>query len=294
MGGKRILVSGMGGELGTRVAALLEEQPWVGEVVGVDVDPHHVVHLGVYEPNARSTPTSAAVRTEAAAVAVLGAAVECPSLEAMVVRSGIEVYGRRRGAVARPDESVAPDPTSPFGCSLLAMEEIAVDAGRASGRPVTLLRFAPVIGPHVASPLGRYLRLPVVPLALLADPPFTLLHVQDAAEAVVAAARSGVDGPLNVVAAGAVTPLQAVRLGGRLPVPVAGPPAWLARAVAELAGAPAPGHLVELLTRGRVADGGRAAAALGIEPSLTTTEVVKELFRWASVTHLRPAVDEVA
>ena len=103
--------------------------------------------------------------------------------------------GRGRGGVKQPvdlvRESVAPDPTSPFGCSLLAMEEVAVDAGRASGRPVTLLRFAPVIGPHVASPLGRYLRLPVVPLALLADPPFTLLHVQDAAEAVVAAASTG-------------------------------------------------------------------------------------------------------
>ena len=229
---KRVLVSGMGGELGTRVAAMLEEQDWVGELVGVDIDPprgrlrrtrfdrvdprdrrrtvelvtafdaHVVVHLGVYEPNARASPASAAARTEAGSVHVLGAATEGRSLEAVVVRSGIEVYGRRRGSATRPDEAVPTDPTTPFGRSLVAVEEIAAGAGRLADVPVTLLRLAPVLGPHVPSPLGRYLRLPVVPIDLWADPPMALLHVEDAAAAVVAAARRRVDGPVNVVAAG--------------------------------------------------------------------------------------------
>lgn len=74
----------MGGELASLVAAMLEQQPWVGELHGFDldpprrrlrrshfhllhpldhdrmasivrdVDPHVILHLGVYEPGARA------------------------------------------------------------------------------------------------------------------------------------------------------------------------------------------------------------------------------------------------
>ena len=37
--GRRVLVSGMGGDLGSRVAVQLEHEDWVGELVGIDVDP---------------------------------------------------------------------------------------------------------------------------------------------------------------------------------------------------------------------------------------------------------------
>ena len=47
-----------------------------------------------------------------AATAIFGAAAECGALESIVVRSGIEVYGRARGALTRPSESVRTDPTS--------------------------------------------------------------------------------------------------------------------------------------------------------------------------------------
>ena len=74
-------------------------------------------------------------------------------------------------------------------------------------------------GSHVPSPLGRLLRLPAVPVPAFADPPFSLLHPDDAAEAMVAAIECRYDGPLNVVGPGAATPWQAVRLGGRVPLP---------------------------------------------------------------------------
>ena len=35
----RVLVTGMGGELGTRIALLLAADPGVGEIIGIDVDP---------------------------------------------------------------------------------------------------------------------------------------------------------------------------------------------------------------------------------------------------------------
>ena len=88
---------------------------------------------------------------------------------------------------------------------------------------VTSVRLAPVVGPHLPSPLGRVLRLPVVPVSLLADPAFSVIDDQDAARAFVLAATARVDGAVNVVSPGAVTATQAVRMGGRWPVPLLGP-----------------------------------------------------------------------
>jgi UDP-glucose 4-epimerase len=314
----RVLVSGMGGELGSRVATMLETQAWVSAIAGLDLDPprrrlrsadfhrieprdrrrtealvaefdpHVVLHLGVYEPHARANPGHAASLTHNASLHVLGSAVRAPSLQLLVVRSGIEVYGRRRGAPTRPDERAELAPTSPWGRSLAEMEDLACRAGNAAGVPVTRLRLAPVVGPHVPSPLGRYLRLPLVPVSLLADPAFSVLHMEDAARALVAAAERRHDGPVNVVAPGAVTATQAARLGGNLPLPLVGFEWPLTRLITAAAGAPVPDHVLELVHRGRTADGSRALELIGFEPALTTPEVVRNLHDWATVTHLRP------
>ncbi|HEY4377464.1 MAG TPA: NAD-dependent epimerase/dehydratase family protein [Acidimicrobiales bacterium] len=308
----RVLVTGMGGELGTRITNLLEADPTVDEILGIDLDPPRrritraefhrvdprdrrktvrlvrgfepelVLHLGVFEPSARSEPTAARIGTAASAVAVLGAAAQCPSIRHIVVRSGIEIYGRGRGAPTRPDEAVAPRPTTAFGRSLLQVEDVAAEAGLAADIPVCALRFAPVVGPSVPSPLGRYLRLPVVPVGLFSELPFSLLHQEDAAAAVLAAVAIEADGALNVVGPGAVTGSQAVRMGGRIPLPVTGP-GWLAaRAVAELLSSPIPDHVRELLVRGRCAEGALAEALLGISPR-STPDVIRQLYDWDTV-----------
>ncbi|MFN8017100.1 MAG: NAD-dependent epimerase/dehydratase family protein [Acidimicrobiales bacterium] len=313
----RVLITGMGGELGTRVANLLEADPAIAEILGMDwypprrrihrtefhrvdprdrrkivhlvrdFDPEVVLHLGVYEPNAKSEPTAARLQTAASAVSVLGAAAQCPSLQAIVLRSGIEVYGRRRGAPSRPDEGAEVAPSTPWGASLAHAEQVAVEAGEVAGVPVTSLRCAPIVGPSFPSPLGRYLRLPVVPVDPVSELPFSLLHQEDAAHAVVTAMGVGHDGPLNVVGAGAVTGSQAALMGRRIPVPVMGPGWWAASAAASLQGAPLPPHVREVLVRGGVADGALARAVLGIEPR-STHEVVSQLFQWASVAVTMP------
>jgi UDP-glucose 4-epimerase len=245
-----------------------------------EFEPTALLHLGVFEPHARATPGDAAEHTMATTVAVLDAV---DGLDAIVMRSGIEVYGRRRNAPSVPDESVRADPTSAFGHTLLETERrVARQADR-----VAMLRLAPVVGGHVPSPLGRYLRLPVVGCSAVADPAFSLLHTEDAARALVHALLAGADGVYNVVADGAVTASQAARLGSRIPLPIVRP-AWSAMArVAELAGAPVPGHVLELLRRGRSADGGAFERDLGFTPARTTSEVVRDLYDWAPVTPLR-------
>lgn len=310
----RVLVTGAGGVLGSRVAQLLAEDPAFKAVVGIDyvaprrpagefrivdprdrrrtlaavrdVEPEAIAHLGVYEPDARSSPRTGQERTSAGTVAVLGAAARLGSLRRVVVRSGVEVYGRSRGAPTVPDESVPPLPTSPFGHSLLAVEGLAATTGREVGATVAALRLSPMVGHRFPSPLSRLLRLRAVPFSALADPAFSVLHVDDAAAAIVAALRLGFDGPLNVTGSGAVTASQAARLGGRIPLPVAGPQWALARAVCGRVGAPVPDHLMELLMRGRAADASRSLEVLGVRPR-STRQAIEDLYASAAPPALR-------
>lgn len=312
----RVLVTGMGGELGTRVTQLLEERSEVSEIHGVDfvpprrrlrraefhrIDPRDreklvafvgefapdaVAHFGVYEPHSRMSPRDAKERTEACTVGAIGAAARTGKLERVAVRSGLEVYGRTRGLPAVPDEHSFLAPGSAYGRSCLEVEALCRGLGRRDGFAVATLRMASVVGSHVPSPLGRLLRLPLVPVPAFADPAFSLLHQEDAARAMVEALCAGYDGPLNVVGPGAATPWQAVRLGGRVPVPVFGPGWGAATRMAELAGAPVPEHVVELMQRGRTADGSRIAKVLGLDDFRSTQDVCIELYEWATVTPL--------
>lgn len=320
---RRVLVSGMGGDLGSRVATLLEQEDWVGELVGVDVDPprrrlqrarfhliaphehdrivetvtafdpHVLVHLAVWEPHSRANPAAARRHTDDAATSFLGAAAECRSLETVVVRSGIEVYGRARGAPTRPDEDADVAPTCAYGRTLADIERTARAIGHRVGVTVGAIRMAPVLGPHVPSPLGRLLRLPVVPFSALADAPFAVVEDVVVARAFVAAVRRRLTGAVNVVADGAITALQAARRGGRVPVPLVGPEWVVARGVSAVLGAPVPDHVMEALHRGRLASNGRMAELLGFTSPSTTTQVIDALYAWPSVVRV-PAREAVA
>ena len=318
MAGRRVFVSGVGGELGTLTASLLEDEPWVGEVAGVDADPprrrltrttyhrippsdhdrlvqtvmdfdpHMLVHIAVWEPHSRAAPDAAAELTDQAATSILGAAAECPSLEHVILRSGIEVYGRGPGALTRPDERAALLPTSRWGRTLADIERTAASVAQRVGVTVGAVRFAPVLGPHIPSPLGRLLRMSAVPYAALSDPPFAVIENDDAARALVAAARKQLTEPVNVVAPGAITARQAASRGRRLALPLVGPQWAVARRISHLLGAPIPNHVTEVLQRGRLADNGRMRELLGLVPRSTTPEVIDHLYGWPSVIRQPP------
>jgi UDP-glucose 4-epimerase len=323
MAGRRVLVSGMGGDLGSRVAEHLEREPWVGELLGIDTDPprrrlrradfhlaspfdhdrigalverfrpHVVVHMAVWEPYSRASPIAARDLTAEASKSILGAVAESRNLEAIVVRSGIEVYGRAAGAPTRPDESAAVAPTCEFGRSLADTERAAGDIGRRIGVPVAAVRLGSVLGPHVPSPLGRLLRMPAVPFSLLADPPFAVAEDVECAKAFVAAAERRLAEPVNVLAHGAITGLQAILRGRRVPIPLVGPEWRIAKLFSGLGGAPIPDHVLETLHRGRLADNGRMPELVGFSPAVTTVQVIDKLYAWPSVIR-RPAQRQVA
>lgn len=323
MAGRRVFVSGVGGELGIQVASMLEDEPWVGSLAGIDADPprrrlkrtayhrihpdehdrivstvidfdpHVLVHVGVWEPDARANPQVAAHLTDSAATSILGAAAECASLESVVVRSGIEIYGRAKNSLTRPDESAAIDPTSEWGRTVADIERTAASVGDRVGVSVGAVRLASVIGPHVPSPLGRVLRLPTVPFSAPANPAFAVVRQTDAARAIVAAAREQLSEPVNVVASGAITAVQAARRGRRIPFPVWFGQWQIAKQLSHVSGAPIPDHVRETLTRGRLADNGRMQELLGFAPEQTTPQVIDDLYGWPSVVR-QPARRQIA
>lgn len=321
--GQRVLVTGSGGELGSLVTSMIEEESWAGDILGVDTDPprrrlmradfrrvalnrtekvadvitafdpHVIVHVGVWEPNARLSPDEADGTTADMGRAVFAAAHRSKSLEAMVIRSGIEVYGPRGYAPFTPNEMSQVAPASRFGRMLHQLERQAAELRAARGIAVGTLRLAPVLGPHVPSPLGRLLRLPSVPFALAGDPPFTVVEDHDAAVAFALAGKHRLDGVVNVVAEGTTTARKAALQGRRLPMPVAGPGWWPARQLANAAGAPVPDHVVELLKHGRLAHSVDAAHAIHFAPRHNTHEVIARLFEWPTVIRV-PATKQVA
>ena len=91
-----------------------------------------------------------------------------------------------------------------------------------------------------------------------------------------------------MVGPGAITTMQAIWRGGRLPVPLFGPEWRLARRFSHLVGAPLPEHVMELIHRGRLADGSRLAGTLGITPQVTTKEAIDRLFQWEAIVRIAP------
>ena len=141
------------------------------------------------------SPASAIERTELCTIATMSAAARAGNLEYVVLRSGLEVYGPRTargvGARRRRDARAAHAVRAVAARGRVGRRRAC---GCRHGVSVCALRYAPVVGPHVPSPVGRLLRLPVVPVPAFADPPFSLLHPDDAAEAMVAAIDRRYDG----------------------------------------------------------------------------------------------------
>lgn len=313
MGEQRLLVVGVGSELGSLATALLERDERFVDITGIDVHPPRrrlrrceflrvehdataefvrrvvahrpdvIVYLGVWEPHARLGTDAARIATGNYARAICEAINRLPQLDRLVVRSGVEVYGAHRGAVPSEQSPVAP--TSTYGHMLSSLESMIADAA-SSTTLVTSLRLAPVIGAHVPSPLGRLLRLPVVPVDPLSRGKFQVLADDDAARAIVHATNHGKNEAVNVAADGPVSMRMLMQQGRRLLVPVL-PPAWpIASSLTTLAGAPLPDHVRELLRHGRVVT--TIHHELGYRAAHSTSDVIARLYSWPSVVRIAP------
>lgn len=168
-----------------------------------------------------------------------------------------------------------------------AERDVLKYANEGTGRIVTVLRTAHVLGPTVQSYLTRYLSRRVVPVILGFDPLWQLLHEADAVAAFKLAVDRDAPGVFNVVGDGVLPLSTLIKLAGRIALPVpraVAVPLVSALWLGQLAESPA--TLLDYLQYLCVADGERAKRLLGFSPAYTTREA---LLDFASAQHLRDA-----
>ncbi|HVJ94974.1 MAG TPA: NAD-dependent epimerase/dehydratase family protein [Labilithrix sp.] len=162
-----------------------------------------------------------------------------------------------------------------FADKIEAENEIARFTERNPHAIVTVLRTAPIVGPTIHNYLTRYLARRMVPVAMGFDPLVQFLHEVDAIAAFKLAIDRDHPGVYNVVGDGVLPLSTAIKLAGRLAVPVPLPIArtvaaalWIAQIVEV------PPSFVRYLRYLCVADGAKAKDKLGFRPAYTTREAV--------------------
>jgi UDP-glucose 4-epimerase len=132
---------------------------------------------------------------------------------------------------------------------------------------VTVLRFAPILGPTIHNYVTSFFSRPVAPRLMGHDPLLQFVHEADAVVALKRAVDRDVAGAFNIVGAGVLPYSTVLALMGRVPVPM---PHFLAvrlsRALWATQVAISPPTFLDFLRYLCVADGARAERELGFRP----------------------------
>lgn len=311
--GRRVLITGISGQLAGLVAHALEQRDDVLELVGVDVrDPQHdlartefvradlrnplvarvieasaidtVIHMST-----TASPNEAGGRARMKELNVIGAmqlfaaCQRAPTVQRVVLKSSTAVYGSDHTDPALFPEDATPStpPSHGFAKDATEIEAYARTLGRR--RPdveLVIARFANFVGGRVDSAFHALFTLPTVPTVLGFDPRLQFCHEEDAVEVLVRAATGAPAGIYNVAGDGALYLSQCVRLAGRVPVPVPMPFAAAVAAALRRAGrAEISPDQLRFLQFGRVVETTRLKQQFGYEPRYTTREAFEDFVR---------------
>jgi UDP-glucose 4-epimerase len=305
-----VLVTGVSRHLGSRMAAVLSNDPGIEKVIGVDIVPPRegiggaefvradirnpiiakviaaagvdtVVHMGVL-----STPVQAGGRVSMKEINVIGtmqllaACQKSPGISRLIVKSTSSIYGAGPKDPAMFTEDTEPRSQPRSGWAKDSVEVESYVRGFARRRPdvaVTTFRFANFLGPKVDTPMAAYFGLPIVPTVLGHDARLQFIHEDDGLEVIRRAALDDHPGTFNVAGDGIIMLSQAVRLAGKSVLPVPTPMVgvvggWFRRAgLADFSS-----EQIKFLTYGRGLDTTRLRERMGFVPTYTTHDAFAE------------------
>jgi UDP-glucose 4-epimerase len=302
-----VLVTGVSRYLGSRLAAVLQADPSVERVIGVDTVPPkpeiektlgrtEFVRADIRNPliakviaqaevdtvvhmNVIATPLGAGGRTAMKEINVIGtmqllaACQKAPSMQKLVVKSTTAIYGSSPRDPALFTESEEPRALPKSGYAKDAVEVEGYVRGFGRRRPdvtLSLMRFTNFIGPAIESSLTRYFSLPVVPTVFGFDPRIQLCHEDDGIEALRRATLEDHPGIYNVGGEGVLLLSQAIRRVGRPFVAVPSPAVSVVGQLFRRAGlVDFSPEQMRYLEHGRVADVSRFAKRFAWSPRPT-------------------------
>lgn len=236
------------------------------------------VHLGFLASPTRNTAWAHEIES-VGTLHVLHACRERP-VQKFVMASSTHLYGPR---FDNPNFLSESHPLRGLtGCPFLgdkidAEHQVQAYARDHQNAHVTVLRFAPMIGPTVESYITRWLAGGVVPTLLGFDPLLQFVHEVDALAALKLSIDRDVSGIFNIAGEGVLPVSTVIKLAGRANLPLPHFVAERVSALLWLAGlfdVPAP--MLQFLRHLCVADGEKARAELGFSPGYTTREAVLE------------------
>jgi len=301
---RRVLITGVSRFLGLRLAKLLEDDDSIDSIIGVDleeppipVDRLEFVRVDIRNPliarvieatgatvlvhtNISSSPGLLGGRSQMKENNVIGTmqllagAQRARRLEKVIVKSSAAIYGSGPGepSILPEDHAARQVELSGYAKDCAEAEIYVRDFGRRRGDvDLVIFRTQNVIGPTVRTNITDYLSLPAVPTALGYDPRLQFLHEEDAVAAFRSAIVEDCRGIFNIAADGVVYLSQAIRLMGKVELPIVLPAAeGFASLLRSFNVVDFPTDQLKLILYGRVVDTGRAKEAFGFAPRYST------------------------
>ncbi len=308
--GRRVLITGISGQLAGMVARDLEARDDILEIIGIDVrEPQHdlrrtefvradlrnplvarvldaaaidtVVHLSITsQPRAAGGRSQMKEHNVIGTMQLMAACQAASSLRRVVLKSTGAVYGSSHTdpALFREDSTPQVAPRQGFGRDAGEAEGYVRMLGRRRSEvDVSILRLSNLVGPRVDSAFQAFFSLPVLPSVAGFDPRLQFCHEEDAVAVLAQVAAGDIAGTFNVAGAGVLYLSQAVRMSGRVPVPVPLPFVSAVAGGLRRAGRAdiAPDQL-RMLQFGRVMDTSKLREELGYQPRYTTREAFED------------------
>ncbi|HIA02271.1 MAG TPA: NAD-dependent epimerase/dehydratase family protein [Myxococcales bacterium] len=192
------------------------------------------------------------------------------------------VYGALPGDPSHLYETtpIVEEHESKWVCDKVRAEKVIQNFVMETDETITVLRFAPVLGPNIRNFLSEYLYRNAVPTVKGLDPQVQVIHELDAARACELAVEGDYDGIFNIVAHGALPLSVSLRIGRRRSTPVNTLSAYpLTQLLWDNEIVETPEVLLDLFKYLWVADGRKASESMEFHPQRSTREALEDFYR---------------